>query len=379
MKKKAIAVVFLAGTIGLALAASGKGAKKGPAAAPKMPQMPVAVVAVEKVIEMNDQENRNYTGLIVSKSVVQITPRVSGEILKVGFEDGRQVKKGQLLYQLDSVQYEAAVKGAEAKVAECKARFEYAANSFKRNSSLYDKKAASRDTMENTKSALETSRAALMAAEAELISARDNLKYTRITAPISGVAGVTNFTQGNYLTPSSGTLVTIIQVQPVRVRFSISTADYLSMFGSFANLKKTASVHLQLSDGRNYATEGTIELLNNEANKMTDAIQVYASFPNQDYKLLVGSTVRVTLTKKQGRKLPAVPPSAVMHDSKGSYVYVVGKGNKVEKHFVVPGNATADWQLINSGLKAGETVIVEGTHKTMPGATVETRPAGKKK
>ena len=374
MKKKVIAGVLLAGIAGLMLTAQNKGK-----AAPKMPPMPVAVVAVAPVVEMNDLESRHYTGLIVSKAVVQITPKVSGEILKVGFEDGSIVKKDQLLYQLDSVQYEAAVKAAEAKVAECRARFEYAANSFKRNSSLYDKKAASRDTMENTKSALETTRAALMAAEAELITAKDNLSDTQITAPIDGVVGVTNFTPGNYVTTSSGALVTIIQVQPVRVRFSISTADYLSLFGSFENLKKTASVRLQLSDGRDYATEGTIELLNNEANKMTDAILVYATFPNQDHKLLVGSTVRVTLTKKQGRKLPAVPPSAVMHENKGSYVYVVGKGNKVEKHFVIPGNATADWQLINSGLKVGETVIVEGTHKTMPGATVETRPAGKKK
>ena len=163
MKKKVIAGVLLAGIAGLMLTAQNKGK-----AAPKMPPMPVAVVAVAPVVEMNDLESRHYTGLIVSKAVVQVTSRVSGEILKVGFADGSIVKKDQLLYQLDSVQYEAAVKAAEAKVAECRARFEYAANSFKRNSSLYDKKAASRDTMENTKSSLETTRAALMAAEAEL-------------------------------------------------------------------------------------------------------------------------------------------------------------------------------------------------------------------
>ena len=377
MKKKVVAGILLAGVAAFMLTAQNKGAKKG--AAPKMPPMPAAVVAVDKVMEMNDLERRNYTGLIVSKSVVNITARVSGEIQKVGFKDGSIVKKGQVLYKLDPVQYEAAVKGAEAKVAECKARFEYAKNSYGRNSSLYDKKAASRDTMENTKSALETSRAAVMAAEAELIAARDNLKYTTITAPIGGHVGVTNYTLGNYLTPSSGTLVTIIQIQPVRVRFSISSADYLSMFGSVENLKETASIRLQLSDGKDYPTEGKVELINNEANKMTDAIQVYATFPNQDFKLLVGSTVRVTLTKKQGKKVPAIAPSAVMYDSRGAFVYVLAKDNKVEKRFVVPGNSTPDWQLINSGLKKGETVIVQGTHKTIPGATVEPRYAGKKK
>ena len=162
-------------------------------------------------------------------------------------------------------------------------------------------------------------------------------------------------------------------------RFSISSADYLSMFGSVDNLKKTASIHLQLSDGKDYPTEGKVELINNEANKMTDAIQVYATFPNQDFKLLVGSTVRVTLTKKQAKKVPAIAPSAVMYDSRGAFVYVVGKKSKVEKRYVIPGNSTPDWQLVRAGLKLGETVIVQGTHKTMPGATVEPRSAGKKK
>ena len=178
-------------------------------------------------------------------------------------------------------------------------------------------------------------------------------------------------------TPSSGTMITIIQVQPVRVRFSISSADYLSMFGSFENLKKTSSVKLQLSDRQDYPTEGTIELLNNEANRMTDAIQVFATFPNQDFKLLVGSTVRVTLTKKQSNRLAAVPPSAILYDSKGSYVYVVGAGNRVEKRVVKLGNASESWQLIQSGLKPGETVIVEGVHKTMPGAEIEPVPVRK--
>ena len=85
------------------------------------------------------------------------------------------------------------------------------------------------------------------------------------------------------------------------------------------------------------------------------------------------------MSNKLGKKLAAVAPSAIMHDSRGSFVYVVGKDNKITKRYVVPGNATAEWQLINAGLKKGETVVVEGTHKTMPGATVDPRSAGKKK
>lgn len=339
---------------------------QGPGGAP-----PKAVVAVGKVIETEDMESRRYTGLVVSKSVVQIVSRVSGEILEVGFKDGSVVKKGQMLYRLDPIQYEAAVKSAEAKISEYKAKVVYAQNNFDRNNSLFEKKAVSLDAMENTKAALDAYKAALLAAEADLITAKDNLKNTMITAPMEGIAGVTNYTAGNYITPSSGVLVTIIQAQPIRVRFSISTADLLSMFDDPDSLKKNAVVRVKLSNGTLYPEAGRIELLNNEANRKTDAIQVFATFSNSDFKLITGSTVSVTLSRKKGKMVPAVPPSALMYDNQGSYVYVVDKANKVEKRYVVPGNTTPELQMIETGLKAGETVVIKGTHKTMPGGEIE--------
>ena len=185
------------------------------------------------------------------------------------------------------------------------------------------------------------------------------------------MAGVTNYTAGNYITPSSGALVSIIQVQPIRVRFSISTSDFMTMFGSLDELKKNGRIRLRLANGVDYPDEGKIELINNEANNRTDAIQIFASFPNSDFRLFVGSTVRVTLARREGKMLPAVPSSALMHDADGSYVYVVKDGNVVEKRSVVPGNATETSQLIVSGLVGGETVVVSGTHKTVPGGVVE--------
>ena len=102
----------------------------------------------------------------------------------------------------------------------------------------------------------------------------------------------------------------------------------------------------------------------------TDAVQVYASFPNADMKLIPGSTVTVTLSKKSAAKMPAVPPSAVMHDAQTSFVYVVGEGNKIERRLVELGDMTKTHQLIKSGVKAGEKVVFQGTHKVMPGDEV---------
>ena len=156
-------------------------------------------------------------------------------------------------------------------------------------------------------------------------------------------------------------------MQPIRVRFSISMADFLSGYGSLTALKQNGQVSLKLADGSEYASNGTIEFLNNEANVKTDAVQVYASFPNTDMKLIPGSTVTVTLSKKSGDKMPAVPPSAVMHDAQTSFVYVVGEGNKIERRVIELGDMTKTHQMVKSGLKAGEKVVYQGTHKVMPG------------
>ena len=354
MKSRIISVAAVLATLSLPIFAQMPGAMK----------QTVGVAAVE---EVGNVQSRRYTGQVVAQAEVNVVPRVSGEILKLGFKDGDYVKKGQLLYAIEKTQYEAAVKQAEANIAESKARLEYAESSFERNQTLYEVNAASKDTMESTKSAVDAFKAALAAAEAGLVTAKEDLKYTDITAAIDGLVGVTNFTEGNYITPSSGSLLTIIQMQPIRVRFSISMADFLSGYGSLSALKQNGQVSLKLADGSEYTTGGTIEFLNNEANAKTDAVQVYASFPNADMKLIPGSTVTVTLSKKSGDKMPAVPPSAVMHDAQTSFVYVVGEGNKIERRVIELGDMTKTHQLVKSGLKIGERVVYQGTHKVMPG------------
>lgn len=356
----------------LALCCAGQGCKKGNAAkkgaAARM--MPKAMVGVEKVVMVQDRQVRRYTAQVVSRSEVNVVSRVSGEILKVGFKDGSAVKAGQLLYQLDPIQYEAAVKGAEAKVAECKAKLEYAQKNFDRKSLLYTKQIASQDAVESTESDLGVYRAALLAAQAQLITAKDNLKNTKIISPIDGIAGVTAFTKGNYLTPSSGVLTSVIQVDPIRVCFAISTADYLEMFGSEAALKRFARITVTLPNGKKFMEKGGVELINNEANVRTDSIQVYALFANKSKNLIPGSTVSVTMEKIVSGKYPAVRPSAVMHDAKGSFVYVPDARNVVTKRYITTGNLNGDYQLVTKGLKAGEKVVISGTHKTMPGGQI---------
>lgn len=328
---------------------------------------PPQVVKVTTVFESEDFQFRRYVGAVVSPAVINLMPRVAGEIQEVAFIDGANVKKGEILYRIDPVQYEAAVKTAEAEIARCKAERDYAQSTFDRIKLLYAKNATSKDTMENNEKILRVWEANLQSAEAALITAKDNLKKTSIVSPISGTIGVTNFTVGNYVLPDSGTLARIIQTDPIRIRFAVSNRDFLSMFGSPEQFKERASIRLCLADDSTYPEEGTVELVNNEANKNTDTLQVFACFHNPNRKLVAGSTVTVILSDRQAKKLPAILPSAVLHDNDSAYVYVVSTENRAEKRIIVPGNTHADIQFVRSGLKPGDRVVTDGTHKIANG------------
>ena len=353
----------------LLIAACGTLLAAGVNAAP--PAMPKPIVVAGKVVAQDNVEIRRYAGLVSSPAVVQLMPRVSGELLKVGFKNGDSVRKGQKLYTFDRIRYEAAVKSAEAKIAECKAHLEYAQNSYNRANSLYGKNAASKDSLENTLSSLEAYKSSLLAAEAALITAKDDLANTVITAPMDGVIGVTNYTAGNYITPASGVLATINQVSPIRVQFAMSNRDFLQMFGTLDVLKKEAAIALKLADDSNFEEIGKVEFIDNTANRRTDTIQIYAEFPNKQLKLIPGSTVSVVLNRELAKNCPAITPSAVMYDNNAAYVYVLDKENKVSRRNVTLGNTRGKYIIVEKGLNIGETIIVDGTHKARPGVVVD--------
>ena len=333
---------------------------------------------VVDVAEVADFKTRTYPGRVVPVAQVNVVPQVSGEILEVGFENGTAIKAGQLLYRLDSVKYEAAVKNAEAKVAECKANLSYAELSYTRHKKLLESRAVSLDAVDNALSQRDSSRAAYAAAQAELISAKDDLKHCRIVAPIDAKIGSTAFTKGNYVTTSSGTLVTLVQYRPIRVRFSISNREYLEMFGGTTkSLREDGVVELVLADGRTYDEPGEIEYTENAADERTDTMQVYALFKNDSFNLKPGGTVTVTLTTKKGVLRPAIPPTAVLQDVQGPYVWVVGSDGRASRRAIARGDVSGDWLFVEKGLKKGERIVGDGAHKVHKGMVVNPAPERK--
>ena len=343
------------------------------------PQMPAPAVVVETVTTAPDIYNRRYVGNILPINNVYSTAKVSGDLISQGFKDGQFVKAGQLLFEIDPTRYAAAVKSTEAKLAQIKAKLAYAENNLLRKKELLDKKAASLDTYQNVLSERDTLKAQLLEAEAALILAKDDLKNTRIVAMTNGKTGKATYSPGNYVTPSSGTLVQTVQTDPIRVRFAISARDYLTLFGSDANIRKNGIVKIKLADDSIYKHKGEIEIVDSSIQQESDTIRVWARLKNPDNLLIPYGVVTVILTRDDGKKYPAVTPSAVSHDVNGSYVYVVDpKTNMAAKRYVTLGNISGDLQVIRKGVDAGMTVVTEGFHKIIPGLPVKPVKRGDK-
>jgi RND family efflux transporter MFP subunit len=333
------------------------------------------VLPVGEVVEVPDFKTRTYPARVVPISRVDVVPQVSGEIKEVLFDDGAHVKRDTPLYRLDHIKYAARVRNGEAKVEECKANLSYAELSYTRHKRLLDTRAVSIDAVDNALSQRDAARAALAAAEAELITARHDLEHCTIVAPISGKLGTTSQTPGNYVTPQSGVLVSIVQFSPIRVRFSMSNRDYLNMFDSnIKAMRENGEVTLKLSNGEDYAEKGVIEYVDNLVDETTDTVVIFVKFENNDHRLRPGGTVQVTLGTSTGTLRPAVSPTSVLQDVQGAFVWVLDDKGIAHRRAILRGDLTGDWVIVEKGLVKGERIVIEGAHKVKKGDVVTPAP-----
>lgn len=334
------------------------------------PERPAALVNVSKVTGVKQSVSKKYMGSITGVEDVDLTPRVSGVIWEQRFANGDMVKKGQVLFVLENTTYLAQRDAAKAKLAQCRAEYTFAERNLKRLTTLWKSKATSEISYEEAVRMEASTRAALAAAEAALTDAENLLGYTVIKSPIDGKAGKAAVSPYNYVTPSTGSLVSVVRLDQLYVNFWISSRDYLTMFGSYGKLQKNADIKIMLADDSIYNSPVQVVFLDNRIDKETDTIRVRGLVKNHDLKLIPDSPVTVILSRKNSEPVPAVPVSAVMNDGKQDFVYVVDAGNTVSRRVVISGELQGNMQVVDKGLNIGETVIVEGTHKVFPGAKV---------
>jgi membrane fusion protein (multidrug efflux system) len=211
-----------------------------------------------------------------------------------------------------------------------------------------------------------------------LDAAKINLGYTTVSSPIKGRIGATNYTVGNLVNSGSGTLSTVVQLDPIRAVFSIPSADFVrfqervKQAGANADTVKRQFVpKLILPTGQPYGESGVISFADNQVDASTGTVAIYADFPNPDQLLLPGQFVTAMLHSAQASRLPVVPAAAVQRTRDGEQVYVVGAGNRVQQRAIKTGTTVGTGYAVESGLLEGDIVVVSGVQKVKPGMVVK--------
>jgi membrane fusion protein, multidrug efflux system len=344
----------------------------------------VGVVTVERQPMTDSYE---FNGRIQAINSVNIVARVTAWLDKQLFVEGTDVKKGDLLYTLEKPPFQAAVDRQKAAVAQAEAQLANADIELRRAQQLMQTSAGTQQRFDNAQASQRVAAAQLKAAQAQLETAQIDLDYTDIYSPINGRIGRTSVTTGNLVSPSSGTLTTVVSqdpiyaVFPVPTRRAIELREEYSKKGGFDAVK----IRLRLPDGRIYAQTGKLDFINNAIAQDTDTLMVRGVIPNpllgaetaggvKLRELVADEFVTILLESVEPREVIAVPRAAILSDQEGSYVYVVDDHNIAQQRRVRLGQVTPETAGIADGLKEGEQVIVEGVQRARPNAPVTPAP-----
>src|SRR6202167_4146941 len=323
-----------------------------------------------------------------------VRAQVTGYLLRQGYQEGAFVKKGQLLFEIDPRPFQAAVDQAQgqleqatATLANTQAVQRRTALDVERYTPLAKEQAASQQDLDNAvqnnlaaKATVETAQAQIQTAQAALETAQINLDFTRLIAPIDGIAGQAQLQVGALVNPSSGPVTSVSTVDPIKVYFTVSEPEYLAWRKRFPTettreaADKSLQLELILADGSTYPHEGTFYFADRQVNESTGAIRIAALFPNPGNILRPGGygKVRAATQIQQGTLL--VPQRAVSELQGGYQVAVVDGQNKVSIQTVQVGDRVGNQWIVSDGLKPGERVVVEGVQKVRPGMQVNPKP-----
>ena len=338
----------------------------------EQPKMPAPTVVVEKAVPASAKAFRRYVGMVEAINSVQIMPRINGELRKIHFTEGSLVEAGQLLYEIEDTTYQAAVLGLEAQLEAQKATLAYATSEHVRKSKLLKSNAVSASAHDLAVMEINVAKANIKRIEAALIDAKNTLSYTRITSPVSGRIGKSAVSVGNLLAPQMGTLTDVQQLAPIYVKFSISEKALRRDFGGIEKAKKNAKVRAVLADGKVSEETAQVTLVDNKINQKSNTITMWATFQNKSLELLPGSFVTVQLFAADTTDgQTTILPSALIMENGKCFVWILNTQNNIPvRKEVKIGETVAGRLIILDGVKNGETVIVDGTHKIRANAPV---------
>lgn len=352
------------------------GGKASNASAP--PAVAVTVVTLKpETVTLS----RELAGRAVASQQAEVRPQVGGIVERLLFTEGGSVQAGQALYQLDPSAYRADAGSAQAAVARAQASLTTARLQAQRSAELVRSQMISRQDNDTAQAALRQAQADLRSAQAGLQGAQVPLSFTRVTAPISGRISRSSVTRGALVTANQTAPLAVIQtLDPMYVEISQSSAELLQLRREIAagNLQDSESVpvDLTLEDGSTFPQQGRLSFAEAMVDPATGAVSMRIVVPNPNQMLLPGMFVRATVANAVRRDAILAPQQGIARDSKGDAIaMVVDATGKVEQRKVVVSRAIGSRWLVESGLKAGERLIVEGLQKIAPGAQVDASEA----
>lgn len=336
----------------------------------------VGVITIKKeTIESSYQ----LAGRTVASEISQVRPQVNGVVVEQLFKEGSQVNKGQPLYKIDSSLYRDSVDEAAGNLSLAKATVNSTRLQAERYKELIKVNGVSQQELDNALSAYEQAKATVAVNEAILKTARTNLRYTQVTAPISGRIGRSSITRGALVTSAqTDPLATIQKLDPMYVDLTQSSDEYMALRKQLTEngIKPTQlSVRLQLENGTTYSQQGTFKFSDIAVDEATGSITLRAAFSNPNHGLLPGMYVRAELGTGTRPNSILIPQGALFRDADGNaLVWVVGKDNKAEQRKIKLGNAMNNRWLVISGLNEGDQVIVDGLQGLSAGMAIEPTP-----
>lgn len=350
------------------------------------PPPPMVEVIVDSVALDPYQPKASFVGRLNARDDVSIEARVSGYLLSHNFTEGEVVNAGDLLYQIDPAEFEAQMARARADLAKAKASDAVARQNYERGKELVPDGNISASEMDQLTAKKLGAEAGVESARAQMKTAEVNLSFTQIRAPITGRIGRNKFSIGDLVGPNSGTLTTLVSVDPIQALFQLSEAAYLSAVMRRLDRESTQAladtdfgdirVLLELSNRKFYDQVGRIDYIANRISEDTGTLEARALIPNPHGHLYPGQYVRVVLEQETLEEALFVPQAAVQADQQGSFVLIVENG-LVQRRNVILDERIDDRVVTQQGVEEGDLVIVRGLQQVRPGQAVTTKPMPK--
>jgi RND family efflux transporter MFP subunit len=344
----------------------------GPKASPVAPSPEVEVASVlQKDVPIVSEWVASLDGYVNA----QIQPQVAGYVIRQAYKEGSFVRQGQILFQIDPRPFQALLDQAQAQLAQAHAQLGKTEMDVNRDTPLAKERAIAQSQLDNDMQAREAAKAAVKAAEAQVEQARLNVEFTDVKSLVDGITGIAQVQIGNLVNPTT-VLTTVSQVDPIKAYFSISEQEYIH-YAERINAQTQKAIpsggppfDLILADGSIYPHKGSVLLTNRQVDTATGSIQIVCSFPNPKNSLRPGQFGRLRAAPEVRNGALLVPQKAVT-ELQGTYqLAVVGTDNKVSIRTIKVGDRVGPEWIVESGVKPGELVIVEGLQKVQNGSTV---------